>query len=444
MLGEHRIAWLALGLSALWITCAPAAAIELTGDLSTLGQVREGDQSNHVESPVDIYGDLAVNGLRHGTTLDTFFRLEHDFGSGQGPTEFYTGSMHVPGAIPGVDFTLGRQFLDEVPGGVFTADAGKIRIDPGGPVAFTVFGGQPRYFEPTYSSPLQSQDEQVFGGSVRTTHLKNASLSLGFLQQDRNGHEVRQLISGTGTQSFTTLPGLPNVYGTFAYDADRQNIDLATAGGSVFLSQPRLLGNFETSYYKPQDNGKELITPLDRREDAVFQTFSLSDLLQFRGGLRYFLTRSISAYSNCSYQRYQQLSGIFSNGYLSNVGFLWLPGGDGLEVVQTEFYVLDSSGSHVNGGKVYYENRVYDRILFRSKLDIAAYQKDSNISDTAVNGLLGVGYVLLPGLVGELDLEGNRNDRFNDDFRFGFFITYNFQHTPEQQNFPRGSGRRPS
>ena len=35
-----------------------------------------------------------------------------------------------------------------------------LRVGLGGPFSLTVFGGQPRYWEPTYSSPSLSQDEQ--------------------------------------------------------------------------------------------------------------------------------------------------------------------------------------------------------------------------------------------------------------------------------------------
>lgn len=160
---------LALWLLSVVLTLPPAQAIELRNDLRLLGQVRDGDQSRQQESPVDFYGDQGISGLRHGTTVDTYYRLSHDeSGLSGGSSDFYAGYMRVPGAVPGVDFTLGRQVLSETPGAVYVADAGKVRFDPGGPVSFTVFGGAPRYFEPTSSSASLSQDELIFGGNIRS------------------------------------------------------------------------------------------------------------------------------------------------------------------------------------------------------------------------------------------------------------------------------------
>lgn len=409
-----------------WLLCVPAQAIELRNDLLLLGQVRDGDKSRQQESPIDFYGDQGLSGLPHGTTLDTYYRLAHDFGLGQGPTEFYAGYMRVPGAVPGLDFTIGRQFLSETPGAVYVADAGKVRFDPGGPVALTIFGGAPRYFEPTFSSPSVSQDELVFGGNIRTTHLTNGYLSFGFQQFERDERVLQQLVTAAGARRFTNLPGLPNVYGVLSFDADHQNIDQGTAGLDVFLSQPRLLLNLESTYYKPQDNGKVLITNVNRREDPIFQLFSLSQELQFRGGLRYLLTRALSAYGDYSYQRFQkQQAGIYENGNIGKAGVSWQPGGDGLELVGVEYYVADSSGGTVNGGRTYYVNSVYERLRFRTNLDVAYYRKESNQNDTAVSSLLGLGYVFLPGLFCEVYMEANSNQRFNEDFRFGFTVTYN-------------------
>jgi hypothetical protein len=41
---------------------------------------------------------------------------------------------------------------------------------------------------------------------------------------------------------------------------------------------------------------------------------------------------------------------------------------------------------------------------------------------------MGLGFVILPGLVCEVYLEANHNNRFDEDFRFGFAIDYNFRH----------------
>jgi len=419
-----RIIWLCTTL----LLGSQAHAQTLRGDLSLLGQVRQGDQTQGTEAPTDIYSDLSLTGLPQGTNLGSFFRLERDFGTDDGASDFYAGFLRVPGTIPGLDVTLGRQFLSEGPGGVFVADAGKIKFDPGWPVSFTVFGGAPRYFEPTFSSEIQSQDEILFGGSVRTVRSKVANLSVGYLQLERDGDVLRQLVSGTASRAFTGLPGLPHVYGSVAYDADHQNLDLGTAGVDLFLSQPRLLLNVEGSYYKPQDqrNGV-LTTDLDRREDAVFELFSLSDMIQFRGGLRYVVTPSLSAFGDYSYQRYDPSSGAKENGHMGSAGILWLPGGDGLEVVRLEYYLVDGKSGTVNGGKVYYESRVYEQLVFRTKLDITGYEKENNQQDTAISSLLGVGYVVLPGFVWELNFEANHNDRFDEDFRFGFLISYKFR-----------------
>ena len=453
MLGVRPITRVLLVLCAAALLCPPAHAIDLRGDFSLLGQVRERYNAGDTDSPNIIYSDVGASGLPYGSSFNAYSRLEHDFDTDQGPTEFYAGYLQIPNAVPGVNFTLGRQFLNEVPGGVFVADAGKVRFDPGGPVAFTVFGGQPRYFEPTYSTELLNQDEIIFGGSIRTTHLKNGYFSLGYLQQERKlrlmpsplfgvgnqpraRQELRQLFSGSGAHRFMNLPGLPNLYGSVSYDADLQNIDQGTAGVDMFLNQPRLLINFESTYYKPQDMGKTVVADIDRREDPIFQLFSVSQMLQFRSGLRYFLNRSLSAYGDYSYQRYEQVANSYVNGHIGSVGLQWLPSGDGLEVVRLEYYVFDSSGGNVNGGKFSYESRVYKRLLFRTLANVGYYEKASHERDTAVNTLLGLGYVLAPGLVGELDFEANRNQRFNEDFRFGFSINYRFQHrtdSPQKQ-----------
>ena len=438
MSGERSIArWI---VWTAWLLCAPVQAIELRNDLMLLGQVRDGDKSRQQDSPVDFYGDQGISGLPHGTTLDTYYKLEHDFASGQGPTDFYAGYMRVPSAVPGVDFTIGRQFLSEAPGAVYVADAGKVRFDPGGPVAFTMYGGAPRYFEPTYSSPSVSQDELIFGGNIRTTHLKNGYLSFGFQQFERDERVLQQLVTAAGAQRFTSLPGLPNLYGVFSFDADHQNIDQGTAGVDVFLSQPHLLLNLESNYYKPQDNGKELITNVNRREDPIFQLFSLSQEMQFRGGLRYLLTRALSAYGDYSYQRYQkQQVNNYENGSLGKAGVSWEPGGDGLELVGLEYYVADSSGGNVNGGRAYYENSVYERLRFRTNVNVAYYRKESNQNDTAIASLIGLGYVFLPGLFCEVYMEANSNQRFNEDFRFGFTVTYNGRYRTDKSSTDKPS-----
>jgi hypothetical protein len=387
---------------------------------------------------MDLYGNLGAGGLYGGASLDTYFRLERDFGLDHTATDFYAGALHVPsGTIPGVSFTIGRQFLSEGPRVAFVADAGKVNIEPGGPVGLTIFGGQPRYFEPTYSSENLSQDEQVFGGNIHTTRMKDGRLSLGFFEQWRDGRALRQLVTGAGSRAFSQLPGLPNVYGSFAVDTHRQNVDQGTVGMDVFLLKPGLSVNLESTYYKPQDQGDFVISDKNRREDPIFELFSISALLQFRGGLRYNLSRTVSAYGDYSYQRYERQESKMVNGDVASAGLLWLPGGDGLEVVRLEYYVFESAGGNVNGGKLYYESRVYNRILFRTKLNVAYYDKENNEHDTGVTGMLGLGYIVCPGLVWELDFEGNHTKRFSEDYRFGFSIRYNFD-SRSRQRAPSG------
>src|SRR5262249_25374067 len=140
-------------------------------------------------------------------------------------------------------------------------------------------------------------------------------------------------------------------------------------------------------------------------------------------------SRTISTYADLSYQRYEQLQSSYVNGYVWSSGLLYLPGGDGLETVRAEYHGVDSAGGSVNGGDLAYENRVYESVLFRTKCDVSYYDKATNQSGTAVAGLIGIGYMFLPGLVGELNFEGNRNQLFPEDFRLGFFISYSGGYT---------------
>ena len=405
-----------------------ALAVDLRFEPSILGQVRDGDGyfPGSTEVPIELYGDFGLSGLPHGTTFDTYFRLEDDFANVQhSETDFFSGVIRVPSAPPGLDVQLGRQIVAESPVGLWDADSGQVRVGLGKtPFSLTVFGGQPRYWEPTFSSPSLSQDEQIFGGSVRVAQYKGGALALGYLQQNRQGRELMQQVTLSGTRAFAALPGMPSLYGNFAFDADRANIDQVRIGVQSSVWQPNLLINFESGYYKPQDNGDVLIQNINRREDPIFQLFSVSDELQFRGGARYNLTRSVSAYGDLSYQRYEQLQGSFVNGYVWSAGLLYLPGGDGLEMVRGEYYGIDSGGGSVNGGKVSYENRVYENILFRAMCDVGYYDKATNQSGVAVASLIGLGYMFLPGLVGEVNFEANKNQFYPEDFRFGFFVTY--------------------
>jgi hypothetical protein len=402
-------------------------AVDLRAQPSILGQVRDGDGylPGKTEAPVELYGDFGVSALPHGTTLDTYFRLERDLANDQGDADFFSGVLRVPAAPPGLDVQLGRQIVAESPVGLWNADSGQIRFGvPKTPLSLTVFGGQPRYWEPDGPSPSLSEDEQIFGGSMRVAQYRGGALALGYLQQNRDGHELMQQVTLSGTRTFATLPGVPSVYGNSAFDADHANIDQARIGVQSFVWQPRLLVNAEGGYYKPQDGGEKVTANLNRREDPIFQLFSVSELLQVRGGVRYNLARALSSFADLSYQRYEALDGKYVNGYLWSAGLLYLPGGDGLETLRVEYYGADSDGGSVNGGKLGYENRVYENILFRALCNVGYYDKTTHQSGTAVASLIGIGYMFLPGLVGELNFEANRNQVFPEDFRFGFFITY--------------------
>jgi hypothetical protein len=436
----RSIVTMALGVAAVFCLCRPACAIDLQGDVAALGQVRDGNFSRETEAPMNLYGNLGASGLWGRTSTDTYFRLQRDFARDDGDTDFYAGYADVSGLAPGLQFIGGRQFIGEGPGGVFVADAGRVRYDPGGPLAFTVYGGRPQYFEPTYSSNLLSQDETLFGGNVHTTKLKGGQIGIGYMQLERQDRVLRQLVTGTFSQLWSQLPGTPNAYGSFAFDADRQNVDLGTLGLNFFSIGPRLpfLGkdgvggrlmlNLEGTYYKPQDQGERPTPDIDRREDPIFQLFSVSDLVQARGGLRYPFTPSLSLFGDYSYQHYEATDGEHENGHVASAGVDWLPEGDGLEIVRLEYYLADSGGGNANGARFYYENRYYDRILFRFKVDVTYYDKQSNQDDVPVATLVGLGYELWPGLSSEVYMEANRNDRFASDFRFGFLISYNFRH----------------
>jgi hypothetical protein len=409
------------------LTTAVSAAhgVTLRFQPSILGQVRQGYWSDETEAPMELYGDLGLSGLRHGTTLDTYFRLEEDFAQLDGETDFFTGVLRVPAAPGGLDVQLGRQIVAESPVGLWDADSGQIRVAlPSTPFSVTIFGGQPQYWEPTFGPPIISQDEQIFGGSVRVAKFRGGALALGYLQQMRQGREVMQQITVSGARAFGGLPGMPSLYGNAALDADRANIDQVRLGVQSSVVWPELLLNFESGYYKPQDGGDFVNPNLSRREDAIFELFSVSEALQFRGGLRYALTPTVSVFGDLSFQRYEQLKSSYLDGYVWGTGALWLPGGDGLELVRLEYYGIDGGGGSVNGGRFSYENRVYEDILFRAKCDVAYYDKATNQDGAAIASLIGVGYMFLPGLVGEVNFEANRNQLFPEDYRFGFFVTY--------------------
>jgi hypothetical protein len=416
-----------LGLVLSILHPVAARAVELRTNPSVLGQVRDGDGylPGDTEAPLELYGDFGVSAMPRGTTFDTYLRLEENLADGESEFDFFSGVLRAPAALPGLDVQAGRQIVAESPVGVWAADSGQIRLGlPDTPFSLTVFGGAPRYWEPKYNPMGVSQDEQIFGGSVRVAQYQGGAMALGYLQQNRQGDELMQQVTLSGTRAFAGLPGLPNFYGNFAFDADHANIDQGRIGMQSFVWQPQLLVNLEGGYYKPQDNGDDVVEDTDRREDSIFQIFSVSEALQFRGGARYNLARTVSTFADLSYQHYEHLDGSDVDGYVWSAGLLYLPGGDGLETVRLEYYGADSDGGSVNGGKIGYENRVYENVLFRVNCNVGHYDKSTNQSGTAVAGLVGLGYMVLPGLVAELNFEGNDNQFFPEDFRFGFFITY--------------------
>src|SRR5262249_49603946 len=160
-----------------------APAIDLRAEPSILGQVRDGDGyfPGSTEVPVELYGDFGLSGMPHGTTLDTYFRLEDDFANvDDSETDFFTGVLRVPSAPAGLDIQLGRQIVAESPVGLWDADSGQVRVGLGQtPFSLTAFGGQPRYWEPIFGSANVSQNEQIFGGSLRVAQYRGGSLALG-------------------------------------------------------------------------------------------------------------------------------------------------------------------------------------------------------------------------------------------------------------------------
>lgn len=424
-----RVSLLGLSLSLLVLPLSPrplstAAAEEVRGRLDLLGQVREGDATRETEAPHDLYGDLVLDGLHHGGRFDTFFRLERDFGTKNDDSEFYLGVLSLRQPLPGVDLALGRQLLTDVPTLALVADAGKVTFGNGKPFSVSVWGGAPRYFEPTFSSELQSQDETFFGGGTEFRPWEDTTLRAGYFQTEREGRVLRQLLTGSFSRSFAGIPASPRLYGSVGFDADRQNLDFLSGGVTAFLRKARLFLDAGATHYLPQDREGLPVADLDRREDGIFELFSLSELLQLRTSARYFLSPTLSLEGHYSYQRYDSAPGEVARGHVARAGIHWLPGGDGLEVAGLEYFLVDSEGGNVNGGRAYYENRVYERLVFRTRLDLAGYEKENNQEDLAVAGFVSLGFEPRERILCELYLEANHNDRFDEDVRFGFLVSY--------------------
>ena len=96
---RRRIATLLCLLAPLLGRPLPTAAVDLRVEPTFLGQVRDGDGyfPGSTEVPVELYGDFGLSDLPHGTTLDTYFRLEDDFANvNDSETDFFTGVLRVP------------------------------------------------------------------------------------------------------------------------------------------------------------------------------------------------------------------------------------------------------------------------------------------------------------------------------------------------------------
>jgi len=426
-----------LAWGALTALHARAFAADLQATVKVPAQVRDGYYTDEAEAPIYIYTDLGLNRLRHGLNFETYFRLYENFGPNEGDAQFYSGVLRLPYGIPYTNASLGRQFLSEGPRGANLADSGRLTFDTSAlPVSLTAFGGAPRYFEPTFSSPSISQDEQMFGARMNLTNVTRGYANLGYLQYIRDGETLSELVQLNAGRSYPDAPLRPNVYGYVSYDADNANLYMAQLGTQLALVPQKLLGSFDAGYYDPQGTGTRYRLDPNLAQDPLFQQLSISDELRFRGSLRYLLSKSVSAFANLGYMRYEVSEGVQDNGYLGGAGLHWLPGGDGLESVRLEYYTADSRGGILNGARFYYDNWVYDRIHFRTKVDVAYYEKITNQEATAVATLLGLGYDLLPGLYCEAYMEGNRNERFDADIRFGLWIVYDWSHRFGQKSAP--------
>ena len=419
-----RLAWCAI---ALVLGAARAGAADLDATLKYLSQVRDGDLTRQTEFPNQLYGHLGAYALPYESEIEGFFRAGYDFGLGRGGGDLYLASARVPGAVEGLDLTVGRQWLNESLGGALVADGGTLRVGGDGPLQATVFGGVPRYFEPTYGVEKQSQNESVFGGSIEDDDFGDGRLEVGYFQQYRKGKTLRQLVSANVTQEYANVVGRPNFYGSFAFDASQASVDFGNVGVNLVFDEMNLRFNLEGNYYQPQDRGRSRPEiDINRREDGIFELFSVSEMWQVRTGLRYQVNPEISAYADYSFQDYASVVGEREVGHVASVGAVWLPENDGLELVRAEYYVADSGGGNVNGGKVLYENRVYEQLTLRAKLDLAYYDKATNQNGIAFSSLLGVAYEVAEGVTCGMSLEALHNRRFDADIRVGFGVIYEF------------------
>lgn len=424
-LGHHFLvgAWLAAAAGVpgtLW-------GADWQGQADLVGQVRDGVTSSRTESPVNFYGALSAQRLPHDVGGETYFRLERDWAQAGTNSDFYLGQAQL--GIHGLQFSLGRQMLDEVAAGFFVADAGRLSFDRGRAWAISIFGGQPRYFEPPARSTVLSRDEQFVGASARYRFGPRSSLALSFVQLQRDGHRVRQLTQFQFHHRFPSIGGRPDLYTLASYDSAEQNLERMSAGmGWIWTS--RLFARTEVSYYKPEQRSPAVLFGLSRYADPIFSLFSVSSLRQARAGLQYFLRRNVSAYADYSALQYEPVVGERTTGHVATIGLLWHPGGDGFETVRAEYSVIDSLGGNVWHGRLYYENQVYRRILFRITFAVASFDKITRQSAVAASGRVGVGYLVRPGWLAEVSVEGNGNPRFEQEFRLGAFFTYRWRYGP--------------
>ncbi|GBD26272.1 hypothetical protein HRbin30_01602 [bacterium HR30] len=412
------LGWLAIQL----LRSSPVEALDVSGAALVNSQVREGQRLDSTEAPTNAYGAVVGTNLHHGIGAETYFRLARDWSRADGATDFYLGYARLP--IRGFELSLGRQTLDEMPGALYVVDAGRLRFDRGGPVAFSLFGGQPRYFEPLQGSEIVSQDEQIFGGSARLRSASLGQVVLSFAQLQREQRRLNQLASATWAQALRRWRSQPQAYALVTYDTAERSVQQFTAGGG-FLPHPRLFARIEGSYYRPQDRSAAALPGLDRFVDPLFSLFSSSSFKQARCGIQYQWRPGVWWSLDYGFQTFEDATGQSTEGNRGSVGVVWLPEGDGLEVVRSEFAVTDSRGGNLYALRAYYENRVYQRILFRTKIEVARFEKITNEDDIVVSGRIGVGYELARGLLMELNFEGNRSPRFDQEFRLGLFLTYN-------------------
>ena len=400
-------------------------ALEFSGAALVNSQLREREGAAAIEAPTNAYGALIGTNVHHGIGGETYFRLERDWSRADGASDFYLGFARLP--LRGFELSLGRQVLDELPGALYVADAGRLRFDRGGPVGFSLFGGQPRYFEPLQGAELVSQDEQMFGGSARLRWVALGQVVVSFAQLQRQQRRLNQLGSATWSHTFRHLRSQPQAYALAAYDSAERNVQQVTTGVGL-LPHPRVFARIEGSYYRPSSRSPAALPGLDRFVDPLFSLISASSLQQARCGVQYRWRETVWWSADYGLQAFEDSNGQSITGNRGSVGLVWLPEGDGLEIVRSEFGVTDSRGGSLFALRAYYENRVYQRILFRTKMEVGRFDKITNEQDIVVTSRVGVAYELAPGFLMEVNVEGNRSPRFDYEFRLGAFLTYNLHY----------------